>query len=76
MDTFKYFAEHVAPVPDDHDPSDKMKALGLAYKTDTHYLGVYYQPEPAPLNQRLPLARQQVETDRQTMLEELLARFG
>ncbi len=76
VDTFKYFAEHVAPVPDDHDASDKMKALGLAYKTDTHYLGVYYQAERAPLNQRLAQARQHVESNREAVLEELLVRFG
>ena len=76
VDTFKYFAEHVAPVPAGHDPSDRMKALELAYDTDHHYLGVYFQAERAPLNQRLAAARQHVEADKQQVLEDLLARFG
>lgn len=76
VDTFKYFAEHVAPVPADHELSNRMKALELAYHADKHYLGVYYQTERAPLNQRLALAREHVEKDRQEVLEELLVRFG
>lgn len=76
VDTFKYFAENVAPVPAGHDPSDRMKALALAYDTDHHYIGVYYQTNRAPLNQRLAAVRQQVEKSEPELLEELLVRFG
>ncbi len=75
VDTFKYYAEHLAPVPSDHDPKDKLKALELAYRADRHYIGVYYQEEKPTLEERVSTVQQKVHADPATALEELVARF-
>lgn len=76
VDTFKYFAEHVLPIPPDHDPGDRSKALQLAYETDQYYVGLYYQTDRAPLNQRLAGVREYVKVDERQVIEDLLVRFG
>ncbi len=75
VDTFKYYAEHLAPVPADHNPKDKLKALELAYRTDRHYVGVYYEEEKPTMEQRVSTMQQKVHADPATALEELVARF-
>lgn len=76
VDTFKYFAERVVPVPADHDPEDRMKAMALAYEQDKNYIGVYFQTQRAPLNQRLGGVREHLQVDEQQVIEDLLVRFG
>lgn len=76
VDTFKYFAERVVPVPQDHDIRDKTKAFQLAYQTDKHYIGVYYTAEKPSLDERLGTVRQQVSADERQVVEELMERFG
>ncbi len=44
VDTFESFKEIVAPIPEGHDPSDRLKAMELAMKgTSKLYTGLYYQ---------------------------------
>jgi len=73
VDTFKYYAEHLSPVPADHAVKDRVKALELAYRTDRHYVGVYYEEDKLTMEERVKAVQQKVPAS--TGLEELMARF-
>jgi 2-oxoglutarate ferredoxin oxidoreductase subunit beta len=76
VDTFKYYAERLASVPEEHDASNKLKALELAYRTDKHYMGVYYRDRRPTLEDRLQGIREKVHLDTQEEIDRLLSRFG
>jgi 2-oxoglutarate ferredoxin oxidoreductase subunit beta len=76
VDTFKYYAEHLAAVPADHDVRDRLKALELAYRADRHYIGVYYQEEKPTMGERVNVVQQKADVSAGTGLEELVARFA
>jgi 2-oxoglutarate ferredoxin oxidoreductase subunit beta len=45
FDTYAQFKETVAPLPEGHDPADRMAAMKLALETQTTYLGVFYEDD-------------------------------
>ncbi len=74
--TFKSVSQLVADIPEDHDPTDRMKAIELAMAKDKLYLGVFYQSEEPTLEQRLNLEeRFHMTTDKKEELSRLLDRF-
>jgi 2-oxoglutarate ferredoxin oxidoreductase subunit beta len=42
VNTFQWFKDHIEPIPESHDPSDRMKALELAFMTGKLPVGVLY----------------------------------
>lgn len=44
-DTYQHFREVTAPLPADHDPSDRLAAMQLAMDEETLYLGVFYKED-------------------------------
>lgn len=76
VDTFKYYAEHLAAIPEGHDVADKAAALRLALETDKHYVGIYYKVEKPTLEERLEATRERLHVDEKKALEEVIARFG
>ena len=76
VDTFRYYAERLATVPEDHDTSDRLKALKIAYQTDKHTMGVYYRDFRPTLEDRLAGVREKVHMDTQEEIEHLLSRFS
>ena len=48
FDTYAHFKEATAPLPDGHDPSDRLAAMKLALETGTHYLGIFYEDGRPP----------------------------
>jgi 2-oxoglutarate ferredoxin oxidoreductase subunit beta len=42
VNTWQWFQERVEPVPDSHDPTDRMKALELAFVEDKLPIGILY----------------------------------
>lgn len=42
-DTYDHFKKITKPIPADHDPSDRAKAMQLAMVQDTMHLGIFYQ---------------------------------
>jgi 2-oxoglutarate ferredoxin oxidoreductase subunit beta len=44
-DTYETFKANTAPLPDDHDRSDRVAAFRLALEPDAVYLGVFYEEE-------------------------------
>jgi 2-oxoglutarate/2-oxoacid ferredoxin oxidoreductase subunit beta len=57
-DTYKHFREVTAPLPADHDPSDKLAAIKLAMSEETLYLGVFYNKERPTLDEQVASKRE------------------
>ncbi|MGC9469633.1 MAG: 2-oxoacid:ferredoxin oxidoreductase subunit beta [Anaerolineae bacterium] len=41
--TYDHYREITQPLPEDHDPTDRLAAMALAMDTGTQYLGIFYQ---------------------------------
>jgi 2-oxoglutarate ferredoxin oxidoreductase subunit beta len=68
-----------APLPRDHDRTDKVNALQLAYSTDPVYTGIFYQIEKPTLEVRLQADIAKAESDlggKAATIEELLRSFA
>jgi 2-oxoglutarate ferredoxin oxidoreductase subunit beta len=48
VNTYQWFKDRIQPIPDSHDTSDRMKALELAFLTETLPVGVLYVNEDKP----------------------------
>ena len=48
VNTHQWFKDHTEPIPDTHDPADRMKALELAFRTDKLPVGIFYLTEDRP----------------------------
>ncbi|MBM3162362.1 MAG: 2-oxoacid ferredoxin oxidoreductase [Chlorobi bacterium] len=64
LNTYQWFREHTAPVPESHDPTDRLQAFALALQSEPLPLGVFYRNENRALYEDLvaiaeePLFRQ------------------
>lgn len=72
-DTYARFKEVTTPIPEDHDPADRVAAMGLALKTDVQYLGVFYEEERMSHHAGVDQVRGKAGSD--FSLEDLLKRF-
>lgn len=72
-DTYAHFKEVTAPIPADHDPTDRVSAMKLALETGVQYLGVFYQEEQLSHHARVTQVRERAGSD--FSLEDLLKRF-
>jgi len=72
-DTYARFKETTAPIPEDHNPTDRVAALKLAMATDVQYLGVFYQEEQMSHHARMDQVRHKAGSD--FSLEDLVKRF-
>jgi 2-oxoglutarate ferredoxin oxidoreductase subunit beta len=72
-DTYARFKEITAPIPEDHDPADRMAAMKLAMTTDVQYLGVLYQEEQMSHHAHVDQVRDKAGSD--FSLEDLMKRF-
>ncbi len=72
-DTYARFKEITAPIPEDHDSSDRAAAMKLAMTTDVQYLGVLYQEEQMSHHARVDQVRDKAGSD--FSLDDLLKRF-
>jgi len=51
--TYDHYHEVTQPLPESHDPGDRLSAMQLAMDTETQYLGIFYCREDRPTyNQR------------------------
>ena len=48
VNTYQWFKDRIQPIPDSHDTSDRMKALELAFMTETLSVGVLFVNEDKP----------------------------
>ncbi len=71
--TFDAWDSSVTPIAPDHDPHDRMQALGLAMDTDKQYMGVFYEQERPTMDEA---ARQLTQQARTFDLDKYIARYA
>ncbi len=47
--TYEHYREITQPLPETHDPSNRLSAMELALDTDTQHLGVFYRDRSRPV---------------------------
>jgi len=70
--TYSHYRETVTDLPEDHDSSNKMAALALAFDTSALYTGVFYQQRRPTFGERIDGIRHAPD---EQQLEKLLERF-
>ncbi len=66
--TYKHYRQVTGPLPEDHDPSDRLAAMALAMDTTTQHLGIFYQdPERSVYSHRVK--KVQAHTGEMTLYE-------
>jgi 2-oxoglutarate ferredoxin oxidoreductase subunit beta len=45
QNTYQWFAEHTAPLPDDHDPANRVQAFARACEDEPLRLGIFYRKD-------------------------------
>lgn len=59
INTYKWYKERMRPIPPEHDPYDRMKALALAFQWgDSIPVGIIYRSRRASFESRQPVLRQ------------------
>lgn len=53
LNTYKWFEGHTAPLPADHDPSDRVQAFARACEDDPLRLGIFYQKDKPVFEEQL-----------------------
>lgn len=76
VNTFKTYKEQVEWLPEDHDPSDAMKALHYANSQSPLYLGVFHRREAPSFEDQIAGHMKGDESNRQAVLENLFKRFS
>ncbi len=71
--TFDAWDSSVTPIAPDHDPHDRMQALGLAMDTDKQYMGVFYEQERPTMD---AAARQLTQQARPFDLDKYMASYA
>ena len=72
QNTYQWFAEHTARLPDDHDPADRVQAFARACEDEPLLLGIFYQKDKPVFEDQLvayaddtrPLYERRLDLDR------------
>jgi 2-oxoglutarate ferredoxin oxidoreductase subunit beta len=72
-DTFDHFRQVTAPLPADHDPTNRMMAIERAMSLDPLYLGVFYKEERPTYDQQMAEVRG--KSGGQFSLEKLIEKY-
>jgi 2-oxoglutarate ferredoxin oxidoreductase subunit beta len=71
-----YYREHTCDVPEDHDPTDRVKAFALALQTDSFPIGVIYRrDDKITLEDEQAVLRMRQEPDPIATLDGLFRKF-
>ncbi len=73
-DTYDHYKEVTKPLPADHNPSDRAKAMELAMNNETLFLGLYYQEERPTYDEAFSGVRQKA-TKGEYSLEKLMNKY-
>jgi 2-oxoglutarate ferredoxin oxidoreductase subunit beta len=74
--TYDLWREKAEPLPEDHDPSDRVTAFQRALETDRGYTGIFYRHErPSFEDQVAKLVAERSDTFAPTAISGLLDRF-
>ncbi|MDD2467894.1 MAG: thiamine pyrophosphate-dependent enzyme [Desulfobulbus sp.] len=69
LNTYQWFAQHTKPLPEEHDPTDRILAFARACEEEQLFLGIFYRREKpvfeeqlkAYAHNQLPLFERQVD---------------
>jgi 2-oxoglutarate/2-oxoacid ferredoxin oxidoreductase subunit beta len=75
--TDDYYKDHTYDVPEDHDPTDRVKAFEMALRPDGYPIGVIYRRDGkhSLLDEQASLRTRFQTTDEKAALESLVAKF-
>jgi 2-oxoglutarate ferredoxin oxidoreductase subunit beta len=77
VNTFKSYRDEVAPVPDGHDPADKVAALALANSQEPLYTGLLYEERDVPtLEESLGKMHSGDEANRRSVIDSMLRKYS
>lgn len=71
--TFNAWDASVTPVPTDHDPHDRLKALMLAMETEKQYVGLLYENERPTMDQA---ARELAQQGKEFNIEQYMEQYA
>ena len=71
--TFDAWDASVTPIPADHDPHDRAKAMVLAMETEKQYMGIFYQDERTTMDQA---AHELAAQAREFNIEQYMKRYA
>jgi 2-oxoglutarate ferredoxin oxidoreductase subunit beta len=60
-DTYKLWPQRIAPIPEDHDPTDLMAAIKLVMDPEKLYVGVFYEKNEPSLVEREEAIKKQLK---------------
>lgn len=75
VDTFKAFQNRIADLPEDHDPTDRARALRLALTEERLHLGIFYQVAEPTFGERWARVEEKARAEGQPTVEELIGRY-
>ncbi|MDY0019240.1 MAG: 2-oxoacid:ferredoxin oxidoreductase subunit beta [Anaerolineae bacterium] len=71
--TYEHYKEITRPLPEDHDPTDLMAAIRLAFEVESQYLGIFYRdPHRPTYTQRMQTTR---DSAAPTTIEEVMKHY-
>jgi 2-oxoglutarate ferredoxin oxidoreductase subunit beta len=73
--TFDWMKERVAPIPEDHDPTDLDAAFRLALDGDVVHTGIFYRVERPTLEEKMAYQREETAKKQPHTIKELFAQF-
>jgi len=73
---FKEVNQLVTPIPEDHDPTDRLKAIELVLDDSALYTGILYQVERPSFETLMKSGKAPDRTGIQEKVDELLVQFG
>lgn len=75
--TFESIKEHIKPVPEDHDVTDRISGMKLVFEQGPYYTGVIYKHERPTLQEKLDEVKQKARTKNteEEQIEELIKQF-
>jgi 2-oxoglutarate ferredoxin oxidoreductase subunit beta len=77
VNTFKYYKEEVTELPRDHDVTNRLKAIEQASSSQIVYTGVFYKAaESHSFEEHVLSQRPPIQTDAQTLLNKLFAKYS
>jgi 2-oxoglutarate ferredoxin oxidoreductase subunit beta len=76
VNTFKAYREETANLPEDYDPTDRVKALEYAAKDEPLYLGVFYREQGDSFEDHVRSQQSGGEADAPRVIEAVLNRFS
>jgi 2-oxoglutarate ferredoxin oxidoreductase subunit beta len=71
--TFDAWDAAVTPIPADHDPHDRLKAVGLAMETEKQFVGLFYQEDRPTMDEA---AHHLVQQSKAFNIEQYISRYA